>query len=56
MKRKRPDQKVVNIDADAHQVLKDYCDENGLRMSPTVTKIILAAIEKKSSESFDTGR
>lgn len=56
MKRKRPDQRVVNIDADAHHAFKDYCDREGLRMSPTATKIILKAIEKKSSESVDTGR
>jgi len=56
MKRNRPKQRVINIDADVHQAFKDYCDKNGLRMSPTATKIILAAIEKKSSESVDTGR
>lgn len=56
MKRNRPKQRVVHIDADAHQALKDYCDREGLRMSPTATKIILKAIEKKSSESVDTGR
>mgnify|MGYP000895486208 FL=1 len=56
MKRNRPKQRVINIDAEAHQSFKDYCDREGLRMSPTATKIILAAIEKKSSESVDTGR
>jgi len=56
MKRNRPKQRVVNIDADVHQALKDYCDREGLRMSPTATKIILKEIEKKSSKSVDTGR
>lgn len=56
MKRKRPDQRVINIAAEAHQALKDYCDREGLRMSPTATKIILKEIEKKSSENVDTGR
>jgi hypothetical protein len=56
LKRNRPKQRVINISAEAHQAFKDYCDREGLRMSPTATKIILKAIEKKSSESEVTGR
>lgn len=56
MKRKRPDKRVIHIDADVHQSLKDYCDREGFRMSPTATKIILKAIEEKSPEIVDTGR
>ena len=55
-KRKRADQRVINIDGDVHQMFRDYCDREGLRMSPTATKILKSFVEKNSSKSVDTGR
>ena len=56
MKRNRPKQRVINIDADVHQAFKDYCDREGFRMSPTATKILKSFVEKNYSKSVDTDR
>ena len=47
MKDKKKEKRVVNIDKDAHEIIKKYCDENALDLPKWLVKIALKIINKE---------
>ena len=38
--------RVVNIDLDSYSIIKEYCDENSLKISKWITQQLLMVIKK----------
>jgi hypothetical protein len=43
--------KAIQIDIKIHKQLKQYCDDNGLKMQKLIEKLIIKQIENESKNS-----
>lgn len=42
--------KTIKIDKEAHKIIKEYCDQNGLKFAKFIEKVCVEYVEDKMNE------
>jgi len=42
--------KTIKIDKEAHRIIKEYCDQNGLKFAKFIEKVCVEYVEDKMNE------